>query len=69
MSKMWLDEYYHGSYWNISTRSNIKNYSNDIEHFFEWIKPWIKEGSGVRNMYAIVIYECDATPTIYYLDE
>ena len=65
VNKMWLDdidEQYH-----ISTRSNIKNYENEIETFLEWIKPYIYGGSGNRDMYALVIYEDQDEPTVYYL--
>ncbi len=54
-------------YWVISSRSNTKNYENEIETFLEWIKPYISSGSGSRDMYAIVIYEEQSEPTIYYL--
>lgn len=67
ISKMWLDDI--DKKWHISTRSNIKNYENEIETFLEWIKPYIAGGSGVREMYAIVIYEEASEPTIYYLSE
>jgi hypothetical protein len=55
--------------WVISSRSNIKNYVNEIETFLEWIKPYISSGSGQRDMYAIVIHEQQSEPTIYYLDK
>ena len=55
--------------WVVSTRSNIKNYKGEIECFLEWIKPYIEVGSGARDMYAIVIYQEEETPTIYYLHE
>ena len=55
--------------WVISTRSNIKNYGNEIEAFLEWIKPYIDGGSGERDMYAIVIHEQSNEPKIYYLNE
>jgi hypothetical protein len=66
VNKMWLDEI--ANQYCISTRSNIKNYANEIETFLEWIKPYIESGSGGRDMYAIVIYEEQDEPTIYYLD-
>lgn len=53
--------------WVISTRSNIKNYNNEIERFLYWIKPYIDQGSGYRDMYAIVTDEEAEEPTIYYL--
>jgi TFIIF-interacting CTD phosphatase-like protein len=67
LSKMWYDEISHD--WRMSTRSNVKNYENEIESFLNWIKPYISYGSGSNNMYAIVIYEESETPTIYYLEE
>lgn len=66
VNKMWLDNI--DKCYHISTRSNIKNYSNEIETFLEWIKPHIESGSGNRDMYAIVIYEDCSEPIIYYLD-
>lgn len=64
--KMWFDSI--TNQWSISTRSNIKNYGNEIETFLNWIEPYIESGSGYRDMYAIVTYEEDSEPTIYYLD-
>lgn len=63
---MWFDDI--GKNWVISTRSGIKNYENEIETFLEWIKPHLDQGSGSRDMYAVVIYEEQDEPTIYYLD-
>lgn len=67
VSKMWKDEI-RGS-WILSTRSNIKNYENEIETFLHWIKPYIDSGSGYRDMYAIVTYEESDIPSIYYLNK
>lgn len=67
VNKMWLDEV--DNCWRIYTRSNIKNYEDEIETFLEWIKPYIESGSGNREMYAITIYEDSETPDIYYLNE
>ncbi len=65
--KMWLDDTFEE--YHISIRSNIKNYNNEIETFLKWIRPYIQRGSGSRDMYAIVIHEEQAEPTIYYLRE
>ena len=67
VNKMWLDDI--DKCYHISTRSNIKNYENEIEIFLEWIKPHILEGSGNREMYAITIYEDSEVPNLYYLHE
>lgn len=67
VSKIWFDKI--ANAWIISTRSNIKNYEDEIETFLTWIKPHIESGSGEREMYAIVIYEEQSEPDIYYLHE
>ncbi len=63
--KIWFDNI--AKNWRISTRSNLKNYDNEIEKFLAWIKPYIEGGSGERDMYAIVTYE-ESLPKIYYLE-
>lgn len=55
--------------WRLSARFNIKNYSMEIENFLEWLHPWIEQGSGERDFYAIVTYEEASEPTIYYLKD
>jgi hypothetical protein len=63
ISEMWhstITKCYH-----ISTRSSIKNYENEIELFLDWIKPYIRYGSGAHNLYAIVTYE-SGEPVFYY---
>lgn len=62
---MWLDDI--DKRWHISTRSNIKNYNNEIQTFLEWIKPYIVCGSGSKDLYAITIYQEDKEPKLYYL--
>lgn len=65
--EMWYDSI--SKSYHISTRSNTKNYGNEIETFLEWIKPYIDCGSGLKDMYAVVMYEEDETPSIYYLSK
>lgn len=67
VSRMWYDRI--AESYIISTRSNIKNYEDEIGSFLQWIKPYIDSGSGSRDMYAIVTYEESKEPTIYYLNE
>ncbi len=61
-----------GRFWNsygnykITTRSAIKNYNGEIEKFLDWIKPYIKSGSGDKDMYAITTFE-DGEPHLYFL--
>lgn len=66
VNKLYYDNI--GENYILSTRSNIKNYNNEIEIFLDWVKPYIEYGSGTKNMYAIVMYEEQETPTIYYLN-
>ncbi len=58
-----------GRQWIIATRSNLKDYSNEIETFLAWLEPWIAQGSGRKDFYAIVCYEEATEPTIYYLQD
>jgi len=65
--KFWFDDI--ANQWFLHFRTNIKNYSSEIEKFIDWIKPYIKDGVGCRNFYAIVTYEEADEPTIYYLQD
>lgn len=49
-------------------RANLKNYDNEIALFLDWIKPYLHSGCGMRDYYAVVCYEEDNEPTIYYLN-
>lgn len=66
VNRMWYDNI--GGRWIISSRSNVKNYNKEIEMFLDWLKPYIRSGSGSRDFYAIVCYESAEEPTIYYIN-
>lgn len=53
--------------YSLCFRTNIKNYDSEIEDFLDWIKPYIESGSGDKDFYAIVCYESNSEPDIYYL--
>lgn len=55
--------------WDVSVRSCVKNYEGEIEQFLAWLKPYIAEGFGTRNMYAYTLSDTQHTPTIYYLND
>lgn len=55
--------------WRLTARFNIKNYSNEIELFLNWLHPYVEQGSGNRDWYAAVTYEEAEQPTIYYLKD
>ena len=63
--KFWFDTI--SNRWFLHFRTNIKNYDSEIEKFIDWIKPYIEQGVGERNFFAIVTYEEASEPTIYYL--
>ena len=46
-----------------------KKLRGEIEMFLECIKQYVEGGSGGRDMYAIVTYEEDDEPTMYYLKD
>lgn len=56
-------------YYQLSIRSNLKNYFKEIENFLEYLKPYVLLGSGINNFYAIVTYEEDTYPTIWFKDK
>lgn len=56
-------------HWVVAIRSSIKNYNNEIEKFVDWIRPYIREGSGEQDLLGYSLYEADVTPTLYYLKE
>ena len=55
--------------YSLHCRTNIKNYDNESEKFLDWIKPYIAQGSGLRDFYAVVMYEEASEPAIYYLND
>lgn len=55
-------------FWELTTRSNVKA-CGEFEEFLAWIKPYIDEGVGMRDLYAQTLYEEDSEPTMYYLRE
>lgn len=54
--------------YSINARCNIKNYEQEFETFLEWLKPFIDQGSGSRELYAITIYE-ESLPKLWFLKE
>lgn len=53
---------------NVSIISSLKNYGKEIQLFLEWLKPHVEMGHGLAGWWAIVTYEEQGVPTIYYLD-
>lgn len=56
--------HFHHKCWTLAFRSSLKNYDGEIELFLDWIRPYIEEGSGANDYYAVVCTE-DGLPVIY----
>lgn len=51
-----------GKEWrDVSFRANVKNYGNEIEKFFDWIEPYVRD----NGFYGYSQYEEDRVPTLY----
>ena len=57
-----------GDNYELSIRSNLKNYEGQIEKFLDYITPYVEDGSGTKNIFAMVLYEEDEFPTLYTVD-
>lgn len=62
--------YNNGDNWILSHRGNYKTRENDgfIDLFLKWIKPYISRGSGLKDIYAITIYEHNREINIHSLE-
>lgn len=49
----------------VSFRANLKNYDGEIESFFDWVSPHVKDW-GKRTFIGYSLYEEDTEPTLYY---
>lgn len=58
-----------GKCYVLSTRANCKNYSNQIRKFIEYIRSYIKYGSGDNDIFAYVMYEENEFPIMYSKDK
>lgn len=45
--------------YRLSGRFNIKNYEHEIETFLDWLEPFVDQGSGAKEIWAMHIYEED----------
>lgn len=50
--------------WHLTCWTNIKNYSSEIEHFFDWIHPFL-DTDMIENI-GTMRYEESDTPTLVY---
>lgn len=52
--------------WQLSVRCNLKNYGGEIEHFLDWIRPYIDKPSAGEFM-GYSRYEESDEPTLLYV--
>lgn len=52
----------------LSIRSSVKNYSNEIDKFVDWIRAYVKSGSGTKDLLGYKLYEADTIPYLFYKD-
>lgn len=57
----------HGKLWMVNARGNLKNYHGDIEKFLAWLEPYVEEGSGGRDCYAITFRKSADEPKLFCL--
>lgn len=50
--------------WSLISRADLKNYDNEVEKFFDWIRPHLEADSDTMIGYSR--YEEDREPVIYY---
>lgn len=60
--RMWKED----DEWRLSIRANCKNYTGRLEKFVEWIRPYVCQGSGGPEIFAIICGE-DSEPVMYGL--
>lgn len=53
--------------WMVSIRCSLKNYQGEIDHFIDWIKPYVEYGSGDCNLLGYSMDEDGDIPVMYYL--
>lgn len=65
VGEFWHDHISNG--WYLVSRSDLKNYDNEIEHFFNWISPYV-EKSNEKTFIGYSLYEENNEPTLYYVE-
>lgn len=66
VGKFWYNDI--ASQWFLLNRSDLKNYENEIESFFDWISPYAEQNSE-KQFIGYELYEEENEPTMYYLTD
>ena len=53
--------------WSLLGKGDLKNYSGEIEHFFDWLMPWVDGSPG--DFVGYRRYELDQKPTLVFIPE
>ena len=53
--------------WSFLGKGDLKNYSNEVEHFFDWLMPWVDGFPG--DFVGYHRYEQDQKPTLVFIPE
>lgn len=53
----------------MTVRSSLKNYGDEIGQFLRFITPHVVRGAGDREFVGYSLYEEDVTPTTYYIED
>ena len=51
--------------WSFLGKGDLKNYSGDVEHFFDWLMPWVDGFPG--DFVGYHRYEEDQKPTLVFI--
>ena len=55
------------SRWSFLGKGDLKNYSGEVEHFFDWLMPWVDGSPG--DFVGYRRYELDQKPTLVFIPE
>ena len=53
--------------WSFLGKGDLKNYSGEVEHFFNWLMPWVDGLPG--DFVGYHRYETDQKPTLVFIPE
>lgn len=59
-SKVYYHNYYGENYYSLNVRCNFKNYEDELEHFLNWLSPYVKTTDKVIGY---SLHETERLPT------
>jgi hypothetical protein len=61
-----IDETYMGPAYYVSFRANLKNYDDEIDKFFDWVAPHVRDSGAEKTFLGYSQYEENDEPRLYY---